>query len=246
VSETAQIIDVLKRTLKARTLTYRDVARRVGLSEGSIKRVFSAETFTLQRLESICAAIGISMSELMRAAANSHAAGSQYLTLEQEELLAANARLLACFYLLLNGRSSAEILQRMDLSERGLRELYVQLDDARLIELQPRLKARLRVGPVVSWRLEGPVHRVYERQVKAEFLQADFHGADQALHFRSAELSEASTRVLVRKIEQLARDFAELATLDVGLPAVEKKNVAMLAAFRPWVSSMFQGIKPKS
>ena len=61
-----------------------------------------------------------------------------------------------------------------------------------------------------------------------------------------AELSEASTRVLVRKIEQLARDFAELATLDVGLPAVEKKNVAMLAAFRPWVSSMFQGIKAKS
>jgi hypothetical protein len=36
VSETAQIIDVLKRTLKNRGLTYRDVARRVGLSEGSI------------------------------------------------------------------------------------------------------------------------------------------------------------------------------------------------------------------
>ena len=39
---------------------------------------------------------------------------------------------------------------------------------------------------------------------------------------------------------------AELATLDVGLRAAEKKNVAMLAAFRPWVSSMFQEIKPKS
>jgi transcriptional regulator with XRE-family HTH domain len=51
VSETAQIIDVLKRTLKTRGLTYRDVAKRVGLSEGSIKRVFAAETFTLQRLE---------------------------------------------------------------------------------------------------------------------------------------------------------------------------------------------------
>jgi hypothetical protein len=50
----------------------------------------------------------------------------------------------------------------------------------------------------------------------------------------------------VRKIEQLARDFAELATLDVGLPAAEKKNVALLAAFRPWVSSMFQEIKPRS
>jgi len=95
VSETAQIIDVLKRTLKTRGLTYKDVARRVGLSEGSIKRVFAAETFTLQRLEQICTAIGISMSELMRAAANSHEAGSQYLSLEQEELLANDSRLLA-------------------------------------------------------------------------------------------------------------------------------------------------------
>ena len=57
------------------------------------------------------------MSELMRAAANSHEAGSQYLSLEQEQLLAANSRLLACFYLLLNGRSSAEIVAHLRASE---------------------------------------------------------------------------------------------------------------------------------
>ena len=245
MSETAQIIDVLKRNLKTRGLTYKDVAKRVGLSEGSIKRVFSEETFTLQRLESICSAVGISMSELERTPTHAHESGTQYLSLEQEQLLASNARLLACFYLLLNGRSSAEIMDRMDLSERALRELYVKLDAARLIELQPRLKARLRVGPVVSWRMDGPVHQVYEQQVKAEFLQSEFHANDEVLHFRSAELSEASTRVLIRKLEQLARDFAELATLDVGLPAAEKKNVAMLAAFRPWVFSMFQGIRKR-
>jgi transcriptional regulator with XRE-family HTH domain len=245
MSETAKIIDVLKRSLKTRGLTYKDVARRVGLSEGSIKRVFSEETFTLQRLETICSAIGISMSELVRSAAPSQESGSQYLTLEQEQLLAGNPKLLACFYLLLNGRSSAAIMERMDLAERSLRELYVRLDAARLIEVQPRLKARLRVGPVVSWRVDGPVHHVYERQVKSEFLQSEFQGSDEVLHFRSAELSEASTRILIRKLEQLARDFGELATLDVSLPASEKKNVALLAAFRPWVFSMFQGLKGK-
>lgn len=246
MSETAQIIDVLKRSLKTRGLTYKDVATRVGLSEGSIKRVFAEETFTLQRLEVICTAIGISMSELVRSIATSHQAGSQYLSMEQEELLAADQRLLACFYLLLNGRSTAEILERMDLSERGLRELFVKLDAHRLIELQPRMKARLRVGPVITWRMDGPVHHVYERQVKAEFLQSDFQRADEVLHFRSAELSEASTRILIRKLEQIARDFAELATLDVGLPTSEKRNVGLLAAFRPWVFSMFQDLRAKA
>jgi DNA-binding Xre family transcriptional regulator len=251
VSESAAIIEVLKRSLKTRGLTYRDLAKKVGLSEASIKRVFSEETFTLQRLETVCSAIGISVSELVRIAADTREARSQYLSLEQEQLLAGDLRLFACFYLLLNGRSSAEIQERMALTERELRSLYVKLDATRLIELQPRLKARLRVGPVITWRADGPMHRVYEQRVKSEILQHDFRGPDEALHFRSAEISEASARILARKLEQLARDFAELAALDVGLPIAEKQGVALLMAFRPWVFSMFStlpgqtGLDPK-
>jgi len=47
VSECAQIIDVSKRSLKTRGLTYKDRAQRLGLSESSCERVFAAETFTL-------------------------------------------------------------------------------------------------------------------------------------------------------------------------------------------------------
>jgi hypothetical protein len=179
------------------------------------------------------------VSELVRIAADTRESRSQYLTLEQEQLLAGDLSLLACFYLLLNGRTSAEIQERLALTERELRVLYVKLDTARLVELQPRLKARLRVGPVITWRSDGPMHRVYEQRVKTEFLQSEFRGPDEALHFRSAEISEASARILARKLEQLARDFAELATLDVGLPMREKQGVALLMAFRPWVFSMF-------
>jgi transcriptional regulator with XRE-family HTH domain len=242
MSESAQIIDVLKRNLKSRGLTYRDLAKRVGLSEASVKRVFAEETFTLQRLEKICAAIGMTMAELMRTAADGDAR-STLLSFEQEQMLASNPKLLACFYLLLNGHAASEVMTRLELNERELRSLFVKLDTARLIELMPRLKTRLRVGPIVTWRTDGPVHRLYEAQVKAEFLRADFAGAREALHFRSAELSEASARILNRKLEQLAQEFADYAALDVSLPAKEKHSVAMLLAFRPWVFSMFGGLR---
>jgi DNA-binding Xre family transcriptional regulator len=243
VSECAQIIDVLKRSLKTRGLTYKDLAHRLGLSESSVKRVFAAETFTLERLENICAAIGMTVSELVRMAGNSNDAHGALLSVEQEELLASDARLLASFYLLLNGHSSAEVAERLEVNERELRALFVKLDAARLIEVLPRLKARLRVGPIVTWRSDGPVHRLYEQQVKAEFLNADFQGASAALHFRSAELSEASARILIRKLDRLAEEFAEFAALDVHLPAADKHSVALLMAFRPWVFSMFEGLK---
>jgi transcriptional regulator with XRE-family HTH domain len=243
VSESAQIVDALKRHLKGRGITYRDLAKRVGLSEASVKRVFAEETFTLQRLEKMCSAIGIAVAELVKSGSNVNEPRSQYLAIEQEELLAGDPRLLACFYLLLNGHDTAEIIQRMDLNERGVRALLVKLDDVRLIELLPKLKTRLRVGPVVTWRMDGPVHRLYERQVKAEFLQSEFQSALETLHFRSAELSEASAQILLRKLNQLAQEFADYAALDVNLPASEKQSVALLLAFRPWVFSMFEGLR---
>jgi DNA-binding Xre family transcriptional regulator len=243
MSESALIVDVLKKLLKSRGLTYRDLAVRLKLSEASVKRVFANETFTLQRLEKICLSLDISVSELVDMSAADGNSKSQYLTLAQEQSLAANPVLLGCFYLLLNGHTSAEIQQRLNLGERELRALYARLDDAKLAESLRGLRARLRVGPVVSWRSDGPVRRVYEQQVKGEFLRSAFQGSDEALHFHSAELSDESATLLFRRLEQLAREFADLAALDRTLPTTRKRSVALLMAFRPWVFSMFDGLQ---
>jgi DNA-binding Xre family transcriptional regulator len=242
MSECAQIITVLKRSLKARGTTYRDLAKAVGLSEASIKRIFAEETFSLARLEQICAALGLSIAEVARMAAQQTTPGGQQLTMEQEQALASESRLLACFHLLLNGRQPAAIARELHLTERELRRLLVKLDTAKLIELQPKLKARLRTSNVISWRSDGPVRRLYEQQVKTEFLQAEFTGRNELINFGSAELSEASAKILTRKAELLARDFAELAALDAGVPDKEKRSMGLLLAIRPWVFSIYDGL----
>jgi hypothetical protein len=85
----------------------------------------------------------------------------------------------------------------------------------------------------------------HQQQVKTEFLQAEFTGRYEQINFVSAELSEASAKILKRKTELLARDFAELATLDAGLPDKEKRSIGLLLALRPWVFSMFDGLRKK-
>jgi len=246
MSECAQIVAVLKRSLKARGTTYRELATAVGLSEASIKRIFAEQTFSLARLEQICAALGLSIMEVARMAAQQTTPGGQQLTIEQEQMLASDSRLLACFHLLLNGRESTAIATELDLSERELRRLLIKLDAAKLIELQPKLKVRLRTSNVISWRSNGPVRRLYEQQVKTEFLQAEFTGRHESISFASAELSEASAKILTRKAEMLARDFAELAALDSGLPDEDKRSMGLLVALRPWVFSMYDGLRKKN
>jgi DNA-binding Xre family transcriptional regulator len=246
MSEGAQIVAVLKRSLKARGTTYRDLAKSVGLSEASVKRIFAAKTFSLARLEQVCTALGLSIAEVSRMAAQQASSSGHQLTVEQEETLAADWRLLACFHLLLNGRQPAAIASELDLPERELRRLLVKLDAAKLIELQPKLKVRLRTSNVISWRSDGPVRRVYEQRVKTEFLQADFAGRNAAMSFASAELSDASAKILARKVEVLARDFADLAALDMGLPDKDKRSMGLLLALRPWVFSMYDGLRRKA
>ena len=82
--------------------------------------------------------------------------------------------------------------------------------------------------------------------MRQEFLQTAFTRSGEALHFLSAELSEASSKVLLRKMERMAGEFRELAELDRTVPVKEKRSTAALLAVRPWVFSMFETLHAPS
>ena len=45
-----QLVEALKRVLKAQGLTYAMLAERIGMSEASVKRMFSDQSIRLERL----------------------------------------------------------------------------------------------------------------------------------------------------------------------------------------------------
>jgi DNA-binding Xre family transcriptional regulator len=241
-SESARILAALKRVMKSRSLTYAALATRIGLSEPSVKRIFSRGALTLRRLEEICRALEVSIQEVARLAGDASADAAEQLSLEQENALAADPNLFACFYLLVNGRNGQEIAVELAADPRQVRRWMVQLHGLRLVELRPQLRVRIRTSSSIIWRKDGPVRRLYEDQVRNEFMQSPFAAADEMLHFRSAELSPESRRVLLRKIERLSTEFRDLAELDRSLPAREKRSTALLVGARPWVFSMFDSM----
>jgi DNA-binding Xre family transcriptional regulator len=238
-----RIMTSLKAIMKSRQITYRELARRIRLSEASVKRIFSRATLTLTRLDDICQALEISLSEVVRLAGEQSGDNPEQLSVEQETALAADPKLLACFYLLANGRTGREVSTQLGVDERAVRRLMVRLDALRLIELRSKLRARTRAASVIAWRPDGPLRRMYESQIRQEFLQAAFARSGEALHFLSAELSEASCKVLLRKLERVAGEFRDLAELDRTLPPRDKRSMAALVAVRPWVFSMFKSLK---
>ena len=51
MSQTRPLIDTLKQELRKQRITYKDVSVALGLSETSVKRLFSEEAFSIKRLE---------------------------------------------------------------------------------------------------------------------------------------------------------------------------------------------------
>ena len=54
MSQTAEMVEALKKALRARKLNYAQVAKGLGLSEATVKRMFSKNDFSLDRFEQAC------------------------------------------------------------------------------------------------------------------------------------------------------------------------------------------------
>ena len=63
---TREIVETLKRVLKARSMTYADLAAALRVSTPTVKRLFSQRTFTLERLEEILRVLEMDFYELAR------------------------------------------------------------------------------------------------------------------------------------------------------------------------------------
>lgn len=244
MAEANLLIDTLKKLLKSRGLTYAAVAQRSGLSEASVKRLFSQRTFTVARLEQFCGLLDIDFFELARLA-RGRAGDVREMTMKQEAALAADEKLLALFYLVFNGWQFADILAHYDLSLAECTRLLVKLDRIGVIELLPGNRIRLKLDQATRTRTDGPIRRIYGRRAVGEFLEPQFDRVGGYFGFEFGELSRASFEVLKRKLERLAAEFRELAELDSQPRAATRETIGMALGIRPWVMPLLTGLTPR-
>ena len=235
------LISTLKRVLKTRGVTYADLAERIALSEASVKRLFSQGTFTLERLEQVCAALEIDVFELAKLARGEQAR-AQELTVKQEQALAKDRVLLGVFYLAYNGWQIDDIVAKYEFTRSQVFSLLRKLDGIGVLDLLPGDQVRMKVARNLRLRRRGPIELAYGRAVVGEFLRPEFDQVGGMFRFEFRELSNASFEVLKRKLERLADEVHELAELDSMLPAKDRQPVGVAVGLRPWTVSMVSGL----
>jgi len=242
MAQSAALIDILKRELKARGVRYADLAKRLKLSEASVKRMFSRRVLTLDRLDEICACAGLDFSDLARALARDEILVSQ-LTHEQEKEIVSDRKLFLVAVCVLNHVSFEQIVAKYDLTEAECVRLLMQLDRLKFIELMPGNRVRLLVSRTFAWLPDGPIQRFFNDQAHNEYFRSCFDQADEFMLVVNGMLSRQSSAAVVERLKRVAREFSGLHNDDVRLPLGQRSAMSVLVALRHWELDAFAALK---
>jgi len=238
------MVQSIRAHLRSNGMTYRELAKALGVSEPTIKRNLGRGEFSLRRLDEICDVLDVSIADLVH---GHHPASSQLsrLSEQQERALVRDRRLLLLTYLLVNDWTLAEITSTFAFSENDLVNLLLRLDALGIVDYRPPKRVRKLTARNFTWRTDGPVHAFFLERVVPEFLGGAFDADGDALHFVGATLSAVSRLRFRAAMGKLVEDFEAMARQDARLPLAARDGCSALLAFRGWEPSDFTRLRRK-
>lgn len=242
MSQITTLCDTLKQLLKSRNITYKDLAQALDLSEANIKRIFSSQSFTLERLEQICGLLELSLSDLFLLNTQKEHRLTQ-LTQEQEEELIADKKLLLVAVCARDGWSFNDIITHYQISEHECIRLLARLDKLKMLQLLPGNKYKLLIAQNFRWIPGGPLERFMNRDVIVEFMEGDFSQEQAFRFYMRGSYSAASAAIIKNRLNQLTQEAAALNQTDAKLPLDKRQHLGLLLAMRPWELKMFEAMK---
>lgn len=242
MTSASRLFDVLRTEIKGAGLTYRELARRIGISESSVKRIFSEQDMPLSRLVEICAAVGIAFDDLLTRAAMPSRELSR-LSLEQERALVADPKLLLVAICCLSQWTFEQIIETYTLTAAEAVARLARLDRLGLIELRPDNRYRLVVGRSFHWRRRGPISDFLRQRVLDEFFDATFEGRGEVLVTMHGQLSPDSSEDIAQRIEQLGGAFTQRQHDDQRRSTPNRCGFTLVVGLRSFELSTFTAIR---
>ncbi|HEV3009794.1 MAG TPA: helix-turn-helix transcriptional regulator [Burkholderiales bacterium] len=237
----AFVFDGLRMHLKARGMTYADLARALKISEATVKRIFATKNCTLERLDEICELLQVDLAELARGAPRDDKLINQ-LTPEQEQGLMAEPALLLVAICAIQQMRVDEMVQLYELDEAQCVALLLRLERIGILELHENNRIRLKLARTFAWNADGPIMR-YARSQAPDFFDHGFDGAGEFMRMVTVRVSGEARTALLRRLEQVAREYDEQHSADARLPLEQRYPLSVLLAVRYWEPALFKALR---
>ncbi len=242
MTTSSRIVATLKRQLKARAMTYRDLAGSLNLSESAVKHMFSTANFSLKRLDELCEVLQLDFGELV-SLSEAQEPRIERLPAEFEEEIVADIRFLLIAYCLINYWTFDEILERYDIDRAVAFRYLRRLDQMKIIEVLPGDRVRLLIANNFAWRKNGAMERFFNQRVQTDFFQHDFTVDGSLRIAKNGMLSKKAQGQLREKLKSIGELFDETTWEERKIPAHERHGTTMVLAIRQWIFEGFRDLE---
>jgi transcriptional regulator with XRE-family HTH domain len=203
----------VKVILKRQKLTYLDLAARIGMSESGVKKLLTANDGSVNRLEAVCEALGITLLDLVQAAAEELPIQEVRFTLEVQEYLVAHPDCFHVFWkLLYEDMPVTELPEELGLTAAAVWKHVRQLDRLGLLTLEAGDRIVLPKRAHMVWVGDGPLVDMLRTRWAGTLLEQAVAGVGQANHhmgLRYLRLTESSRAELLQSVKDLIREFGD-------------------------------------
>jgi transcriptional regulator with XRE-family HTH domain len=242
MSTTQDLVAALKAELKAANITYAELAKELGMSESSIKRIFAKADMPLSRIDDVLRVLKMDFAELARQVVDAQPLRRE-LTLEQEKAVVADKRLLLIAICCLSQWTFEQIVSTYTVSEpEGITYLSV-LDRLGVIELKPMNRYRLKLAKTFRWRPNGPVMGFFREHVVGDYFSGGFDGEGEMLMLVHGQIGKSLAGSFAERLQRIGQDFAQQHLADQKLPADQKQPYTLVVGMRSWLFAAFRELK---
>ncbi len=230
-----QLINALKHLLKDRKKTYNDVAEWLDLSEGSVKRLFSNTSMTIERMATILEYLGCDMNDLV-VVMNAQTKQISQISIEHEQALVDDIPTMLTALAVLSNLHFTDIVKQYTYDEATIERALLKLDKMGVLTLLPNNHYQLNLHPNFRWQIGGPIQRFFMDTLSGDFLGKQLATGEELLVLVGM-LGEESQQRLAWLIDDFSQRFQELNIADRALPLAKKDAIFVaLAQRKNWFS----------
>jgi DNA-binding Xre family transcriptional regulator len=205
-----QISKQIKTALKSRKITYKNLAKQMGLSESGVKKLLNGKDIPLSRLMEICDILEFAPEDLLSKKLH-NPIKDQRFTLNQEHFLMDHPKHLILFWkLTVQHKSKEQCAKEMNLDADRLWKYLLDLDKNNLIEVDKNKSIRFHDDMFVRWKGKGPLMDHILKEWSKNLISKSIKNKKNANAIHRLiylQLTSSTQKELVMALNELADDF---------------------------------------
>jgi len=227
------LIKALKKVLKLKGLSYKNLAEQIGMTESGVKKIFGSKDCSFGRLNQICNVLGVSLGDLIQERDGSDTENVSY-TMEQQQYFLKNPECLNFYWKLIFERLTVEQIQESEsLSDALVFQYLKKLDELKLLILETGGKVHVpkirRIGSFGKGPLIDKIYKEWSVDFVKE-VSAAHEQEDQQFIFRYVRMKNETYSEFLLAIKEVEKEFLKRAVREMSLYNNQLTHVRWVSA----------------